>query len=340
MIRTSFFRLGCKVLVLLACLAGFANTSRVQAQDLTGAGSTFIEPIMTKWIAEYEKATGTKINYQGVGSGAGINNLLDHTVDFAGSDAPMNQGDLDRAKADMIHLPGVIGAVCVCYNVNGMASGLGFSGPIIADIFMGKIEYWDDPQIVARNAGKNLPHEKIFTVHRSDGSGTTNIFTDYLSKVSGDWKTKIGAGKAVQWVNGLGGKGNQGVAAILKQQNFSIGYVELAYAVQNNIAYGAIENASGKYSYPTVGTAGSAASGVKLPDNLCAFITNTANPEGYPITGFSWIILYKNSTKANQLKKFFHWVLTSGQNFTHDLYYASIPDDVRKRELALLESVH
>ena len=315
------------------------TTTVTHAQDLTGAGSTFIAPIMTNWIAEYQKATGVTLNYQSVGSGAGINNLIDHTVDFAGSDAPMNQADLDRAKGDVIHLPAVIGAVCVAYNVNGIKSGLGFSGQLLADIFQGKIEYWDDPQIVARNAGKSLPHEKIFTVHRSDGSGTTNIFTDYLSKVSDDWKNKVGAGKTVNWPNGLGGKGNQGVASVLQQHDNSIGYVELAYAVQNNISYAAVENASGKYQYPTVGTAHDAVKGAKLPNNLCAFVTNTQNPDGYPITGFSWIIVYKNSTKAEKLKKFLKWVLTDGQKDTRDLYYASIPEDVRERELKLLDSV-
>jgi phosphate transport system substrate-binding protein len=312
----------------------------VRAQDLTGAGSTFINPIMTNWIAEYQKATGISVNYQSVGSGAGINNLIDHTVDFAGSDAPMNQGELDRAKADVIHIPAVIGAVCVAYNVNGIKSGLVFSPAALSGIFLGTIEYWDDALIVATNKGRGLPHEKIFTVHRSDGSGTTAIFTDYLSNVSSDWKTKVGQGKTVNWPNGLGGKGNQGVAGILSQHDNSIGYVELAYAVQNNISYAGIVNAKGKTSYPTVGTASAAAKGAKLPDNLCAMITNTSNPAGYPITGFSWLIVYKSSPKTPALRKFLKWVLTTGQKDCQGLYYASIPEDLKKREMKLIDSMN
>ena len=311
----------------------------VRAQDLTGAGSTFINPIMTKWVAEYKKATGVEVNYQSVGSGAGINSLIDKTVDFAGSDAIMNADDLKRAGGDVLHLPVVIGTECIAYNVPGVPSGLGFSGQIIADIFLGKIVYWDDPQLVARNSGKKLPHEKIFTVHRSDGSGTTAIFTDYLTKVSDDWKTKVGQGKTVKWPNGLGGKGNEGVAGILKEHDYSIGYVELAYAVENNIAYGAVENSSGKYIYPTVGSGRDAAAGFTIPENFCIMVTNTPKASGYPIAGFTWVIVYQKSNKSAQLKKFLKWVLSDGQKYTRDLYYAPIPPSLSKREVAAIQTL-
>ena len=308
------------------------------AQTLTGAGSTFINPIMTKWIDEYKKETGVSLNYQSVGSGAGINNLIDGTIDFAGSDAPMNSDEQGRAKGPVIHLPAVIGAVCIAYNVNGMQSGLALSGEDIADIYLGKIKYWDDPRIVKKNHGLSLPHEVIFTVHRSDGSGTTNIFTNYLSKTSSDWKQTVGEGKSVKWPeSSLGGKGNQGVAGILKEHPFSIGYVEAAYAMENKISYAQIENEHGQLVYPTVGTAKQAAQTFQVPDNMCTMITNAS--EGYPITGFSWIIVYKNSQKSKELKSFLKWMLTKGQDYTRELYYAAIPDNLRRREEKLIDSM-
>jgi phosphate transport system substrate-binding protein len=308
------------------------------AQTLTGAGSTFINPIMTKWIDVYQKETGISLNYQSVGSGAGINNLIDGTIDFAGSDAPMNADEQGRAKGPVIHLPAVIGAVCVAYNVNGMKSGLALSGENIADIFLGKIKYWDDPVLVKNNRGMNLPHEAIFTVHRSDGSGTTAIFTDYLSKVSPEWKQNVGAGKSVKWPeSGVGGKGNQGVAGVLQEHPFSIGYVELAYAVENKISYARIANPKGEFVYPTVGTAKQAAQTFQVPENMCTMITNAS--EGYPITGFSWLIVYKNSQKSADVKKFLKWAVTKGQNYTQALYYAAIPENLRKREMKLIDSM-
>jgi phosphate transport system substrate-binding protein len=309
------------------------------AQQLTGAGSSFINPIMTKWVDEYKKATGISVNYQSVGSGAGINNLIDGTVDFAGSDAPMNADEQGRAKGGaVIHLPYVIGAVCVAYNVEGMQSGLALTGEDIADIFQGKIKYWDDPRLVKNNTGLRLPHEQIFTVHRSDGSGTTAIFTDYLSKTSAEWKTKVGQGKTVSWPDGgLGGKGNAGVAEVLKQHANSIGYVELAYAVENKITYSRVQN-GGDWIYPTVGTAAQDAEHSTIPENFCTMITNA--PKGYPITGMTYLIAYKSSRQANSLKGFLKWALTKGQDYTRDLYYASIPENMRKRELKMIDSIN
>jgi phosphate transport system substrate-binding protein len=314
------------------------STKAASTADLTGAGSTFINPIMTNWIDAYKKETGISINYQPVGSGAGITNLIDHTVDFAGSDAPMNQGELDRAKGAVLHLPAVIGAVCVAYNIEGVQSGLQLSGPVLADIFSGKITNWDDVAIKKMNPSAKLPHDKIFTVHRSDGSGTTAIFTNYLSNVSPEWKKSIGDGKTVNWPNGLGGKGNAGVAGILKEHANSIGYTELAYAVQNQITYANIENKSGKFITPSVESASKAADGIQIPDNMCAFITDTPNPDGYPITGFSWLIIYKDSPKAANVKKFMQWVLSKGQEATKPLYYAPIPDAIRQNEMKLVNT--
>ncbi len=310
--------------------SGNTDSTATSSNGLTGAGSTFINPIMTNWASEYQKETGTAVNYQAVGSGAGINNLIDHTVDFAGSDAPMNQGELDRAKAPVVHVPAVIGAVCVAYNINGVTSGLKLSGPVIADIFMGKIQYWDDAKIKALNAGQKLPHEKIFTAHRSDGSGTTAIFTDYLSKVSDDWKSKIGAGKTVNWPEGgIGGKGNAGVAEVLKQHQNSIGYVELAYAEQNKISYASVQNSAGNFVAPSVESAAAAAEAFLMPQNMTSMVTNTSAQQGYPITGFSWIIFYKDGPKADQVKKFISWITTKGQNDCKALYYAPIPQSVQ-----------
>ncbi len=302
------------------------STATSAASGLTGAGSTFINPIMTHWAAEYQTQDSVAVNYQSVGSGAGINNLIDHTVDFAGSDAPMNPDELARAKAPVIHVPAVIGAVCVAYNVGGMTSGLKLTPDALAGIFLGKITYWDDKAIKSQNAGMKLPHQKIFTAHRSDGSGTTAIFTDYLSKVSPDWKSKVGQGKTVNWPEGgIGGKGNAGVAEVLKQHDNSIGYVELAYAEQNKISYASIQNSAGNFIAPSVDGAAAAAEAFPMPDNMTSMITNSSAPQGYPITGFSWIITWKDSPKADMVKKFISWITTKGQADCKALYYAPIP---------------
>ncbi len=316
---------------------GAADSTSTSA-GLTGAGSTFINPIMTHWVQEYQKDGGENVNYQSVGSGAGINNLIDKTVDFAGSDAPMNQSELDRAKAPVVHVPAVIGAVCVAYNISGVTSGLKLSGPVIADIFQSKIAYWDDAKITSANPGMKLPHEKIFTVHRSDGSGTTAIFTDYLAKVSPLWHDSVGSGKTVNWPQGgLGGKGNAGVAQVLTQHANSIGYVELAYAEQNKISYASVQNSSGTFVAPSVESASAAAAGFPMPANITSFITNTPAKDGYPITGFSWIIFFKDGPKAAAVKKFIQWITTKGQNDSKALYYAPLPQPVQQAIVAQLQ---
>ncbi len=315
-----------------------ADSTAATTNTLTGAGSTFVNPIMTHWAPEYQKSDSVTVNYQAVGSGAGINNLIDHTVDFAGSDAPMNKDELARAKDPVTQVPDVIGAVCISYNVAGMTSGLRFSGPMIADIYLGKIKYWDDAQIKKMNPGKKLPHAEIFTVHRSDGSGTTAIVTNYLSKVSQTWKDSVGEGKEVKWPNGLGGKGNAGVAGILKQHDNSIGYIELAYAMQNSIPYADVQNSSGNFVTPSVESAAAAASAFPMPENITSFITNTSAPQGYPITGFSWLMFYSNGPKANMVKKFVQWVSTKGQDDSKALFYAPLPQSIASAIAAEVQS--
>jgi phosphate transport system substrate-binding protein len=323
----------------LAIGALLVGPQTAQAQHLTGAGSTFINPIMTQWIADYQKATGVSINYQPIGSGGGINGLIHHTVDFAGSDAPMNAQEMAEAKAPVLHLPAVIGAVVVGYNLPGVSTGLHLTGPVIADIFLGKITYWDDPQIAKLNGGIRVPHARIFVAHRSDGSGTTYIFSDYLAKVSPDWKTRVGVGKSLQWPIGLGGKGNAGVAGLLRTRPNSIGYCELAYAQQNNISYAAVRNAKGKFIMPSSESASEAVEGAKLPADMRASITNTSNPSGYSITGFTWLIVYRDANRDAALKRFLEWVVTKGQGYTKPLAYAALPPSVQQKTTHMIAAI-
>jgi len=295
---------------------------------------------MQTWIQKYHDATGVSINYQAIGSGGGISALINKTVDFAGSDAPMNAQELSSARGAVLHIPVVIGTECIGYNLPGIGSGLHFTGPVLADIFMGRITFWDDNRLASLNPGTRLPHSRIFVAHRSDGSGTTYIFTDYLSKISPDWKSLIGNGKSVHWPVGLGGKGNAGVAGLLQTHPNSIGYIELAYATENNIAYGVVMNARGKFVQPSAESGSIAAAGVKMPPDMRVSITNTSEPTGYPITGFSWLIVYQNSSKAEQMKKFLTWVLESGQGYNASLQYAKVPTVIHARLKEMIASIH
>ena len=327
---------------ILAVAFGSVFISSIQhaaAQDLQGAGSTFINPIMQNWIQAYQKATGISINYQSIGSGGGISALISKTVDFAGSDAPMSASEMSSAGAPVLHLPAVIGTECVAYNIPNSTTGMRMSGPVLADIFLGKITYWDDPAIAALG-NVNMPHQRIFVAHRSDGSGTTYIFSDYLSKVSPDWKSQVGTGKSLHWPVGLGSKGNEGVSGLLKTHPYSIGYVELAYATQNSIESCVMKNAAGKWVAPSAQSGSIAAAGVTIPPDMRVSITNTSNPGGYPITGFSWLITYVQPAHADQVKKFLSWVITSGQDYTGALQYAPVPEGVRKREQTMIDSIH
>lgn len=317
----------------LAILGGVSAS----AQDLTGAGATFPAPLYLKWFQEYKASNGVQINYQAIGSGGGIKAITGHTVDFGASDAPMNADEM-RAAPGILHIPTVAGPVCLAYNIPGIGPGLTLSGEVIADIFEGKITKWNDPRIASINKGTNMPGTSIFTAHRSDGSGTTNILTTYLSQVSPSWKSNVGAGKSVHWPVGLGGKGNQGVAQLVKQNDGGIGYIELSYAVTNNITYAAVRNQKGKAIYPTVATTTIAASGVELPADFRKVITNTTAPGGYPITGFTFLLVYKNGTKP-AMKKFLEWALTTGQTEAASSYYAPLPANVKARALAAVASI-
>jgi phosphate transport system substrate-binding protein len=324
----------------VALAAGVLSAAGVaHSQDLQGAGSTFINPIMTHWTAEYQKETGITINYQPVGSGAGINDLVGKTVDFAGSDAPMNAVQLANASAPVLHIPDVIGAVPIVYNVDGVGPGIHLSGQVIADIFLGKITRWDDPAITSINPATKFPDAAIFVVHRSDGSGTTGIFTDYLSRVSSDWHDLVGEGTSIKWPAGLGAKGSAGVAGLLRTHPDSVGYVELSYAVQNVIYYASVENSKGKFIYPSSASAAAEASNIKVPADFRTFFTDGSAANGYPISGFSWLIVYKDSPKIDMMKKFFTWVLGEGQGDTTALDYAPIPDAVKAKELDAIEAL-
>ncbi len=317
----------------LTALAGAA-----QAQQINGAGGTFPAPIYNRWFQEYGQAHGLQINYQAIGSGGGIKDITAKAVDFGASDAPMTEAQLAAAPG-ILHIPTVAGPVCIAYNVPGIGPGVRFTGPVIADIFSGKITKWNDPAIEKLNPGTNFPGISIQPAHRSDGSGTTNIFTTYLSDVSDDWSASIGHGTAVRWPVGLGGKGNAGVAQLVKQNDGGIGYIELAYAVTNDITYGLVRNMKGKFIYPDVKDTSIAVSGVTMPADFRKVAVNTANPAGYPITGFTFILVYRDGTKP-AVKELLRWCLTDGQAEAAGLYYAPLPDNIRARALALLATVH
>lgn len=326
---------------LLPALAAFAMLAGAARADvLNGAGATFPQPLYQRWFQEYKDKTGVEINYQGIGSGGGIKNITAHAVDFGASDAPMSDAELAQAPG-IIHIPTVAGAVVVAYN-NGIGPGIHLTGDVIADIYAGKITRWDDPRITRLSPGTKFPSTPITPFHRSDGSGTTNIFTNYLCQVSGDWNDAVGHGKSVRWPIGLGGKGNPGVAALIKQTDGGIGYIELAYAVKNNIPYAAIRNAKGNYIYPTVEATTAAADGCTLPKDFRKVITNTSAPQGYPITGFTFLLVYADGSKP-AVKDFLKWMLTDGQQnvsgVDKDLLYAPLPESVRNRALAAVDSM-
>lgn len=309
-----------------------------EATSLNGAGATFPAVIYTKWIAEYERLTGVKINYQSIGSGGGIRGITDKTVDFGGTDAFLRD---DQMKEPILHVPTVLGGVVVTYNVPGVTT-LKFTPEMIAGIFLGDIEMWNDQRIAAENPGVRLPAQRIGIVHRSDGSGTTAIFTDYLSKISPKWKDTVGQGTSVKWPTGIGARGNEGVANNVRQQPHSIGYVELIYAVQQKLPAPAIKNAKGRFVEATLDSVTKATQGVTLPRDLRVSITNSDNAEAYPISGFTWILAYENMTdraKALALTRFLWWSVTDGQRFAKDLGYSPLSPDVQRRAQEMIRSI-
>jgi phosphate transport system substrate-binding protein len=315
-----------------------ASVAHAQLQ-LNGAGATFPAVIYSKWFDEYKNATSVQFNYQAIGSGGGIKQVTEGTIDFGATDGPMTDQQLTEAKSkqgtNVLHIPTVMGAVVVCYNLPNVGKGLNLDGSILADIFLGKITKWNDAAIKKINPKLNLPDKSIVVTHRSDGSGTSFIFTDYLFKVSKDWETKVGKGTSVNWPVGLGGKGNDGVAGLVKQTEGSIGYVELAYAVKNNILYANMKNKAGNFIEATFSSVSAAAEGASknMPADLRVSITNADGKSSYPISGFTWLLVYQNmkdEAKANAMVKFLKWAMGKGQSFATDLYYAPLPKQVVK----------
>jgi phosphate transport system substrate-binding protein len=324
--------------IVAAVLLGSLLSLNAQAQvKLNGAGATFPYIIYSKWFDLYNKQTGIEINYQAIGSGGGVKQVTEGTVDFGASDAYLSDKQLRDIKkkrgSAVLHIPTVMGAVVVSYNLPPVGKGLKLTPDVLADIFLGKIKMWNDSRIVKINKGKNLPKRPILVVHRSDGSGTTNIFTDYLSKVSKNWEKKVGVGKAVKWPIGLGGKGNDGVAGLVKQTEGSIGYVELAYAVQNKLPYASLKNKSGQYVEPSFEAVSAAAAGFlsDMPSDLRVSIVNAGGKDSYPIAGLTWLLVYQNmkdKRKAKALHDFLLWALDEGESYAKDLHYAPLPKEV------------
>jgi phosphate transport system substrate-binding protein len=307
------------------------TTAITQASSLDGAGASFPAPLYTKWFDEYNKITGVEINYQPIGSGGGIKAITEGTVDFGASDGIMTDERVAAAEAasgPILHIPMTSGAVAIIYNLEGLGSEpLKLTSDILADIYLKKITKWNDPRITAINQGLNLPDADIAVVHRSDGSGTTFIFTNYLSKVSDEWKTRVGNATSVDWPGDIGGEKNAGVAGQVKQIPGSIGYVELAYAVQNQIAWAQLKNDAGKYIEPSLEATTKAAEGVALPDDMKVMITNSTNPDAYPIAGFTWILAYVNQSdpaKGLALVNMLWWAIHDGQQYTNALDYAPL----------------
>src|SRR4051812_7919552 len=311
-----------------------ATVGPAAAQDLTGAGATFPYPLYSKWFDAYAQKTGVKINYQSIGSGGGIRQLSERTVDFGASDGPMSDQELANAKGGaVLHFPTVMGAVVITYNIPDLKKPLNLTGDVIAGIFQGKITKWNDARIVAQNAGVRLPNSDILVVHRSDGSGTTYIFSDYLTAVSPSWAGTLGKGKEIKWPVGLGGKGNEGVAGQVKQTPGSIGYVELAYAKQNRLTYANVRNAAGKYVEPSIASVTAAAGGVKLPKNTDyrVSIVNAPGAASYPISSMTWILVYQNQldgVKGAKLVNFLRWAYNDGEKAAATLDYAPLPSSM------------
>jgi phosphate transport system substrate-binding protein len=334
------------VLVLALALAGvmFAQNGLL----INGAGATFPYPIYSKWFDQFHKANGAQINYQSVGSGAGIKQVTEGTVDFGASDGPMNDDQIKAFRAKngtgILHFPTVLGAAVPTYNIPGVNETLNFTPDALAGIFLGRISKWNDPVIANANKGVNLPGNDIVVIHRSDGSGTTYIWTDYLSKVSGDWKDKVGKGTSVNWPVGLGGKGNEGVSGLLKQTPNAIGYVELIYAAQNKINYGTVKNLAGTFVKADLASVSEAAAGASktMPDDFRVSITNAPGKSAYPISSFTWLLIpekFKDAAKRDTMKNFVKWAITEGQGDVEALSYAKLPKEVVDKELKALSKV-
>jgi phosphate transport system substrate-binding protein len=322
-----------------------AAAGAAKVGQINGAGATFPYPIYSKWFDEYRKLhPDVAINYQSIGSGGGIRQITNETVAFGATDGPMTDEQLKAAPGPILHFPTVLGADVPIYNIPGVDAELKFSGPVLADIFLGKITKWNDPPLATLNPGVKLPATAITVAHRSDGSGTTYIWVDYLAKASPEWKSKVGVSTSVNWPTGVGGKGNEGVAGLVKQSPGSIGYVELIYALQNKINFGTVQNAEGEFVKATEQSVTAAAAGAaaNMPADFRVSITNAPGKGSYPISSFTWLLLYENpkdKAQARVMVDFLKWALGDGQKFAPDLGYAPLPADVIKQEMDALARV-
>jgi len=335
-----------KTMIALAVATLSASATMVaQTTQINGAGATFPYPIYSKWFSEYNKLhPNVQINYQSIGSGGGIQQVTKETVFFGASDAIMNEEQLKAAPGKLLHFPTVLGAVVPVYNIPNLKTDLKFSGPLLADIYLGKITKWNDPAITKLNPGVTLPATDITVTHRAEGSGTTFIWVDFLSKVSPEFKTKVGVNASVSWPTGVGGRGNEGVSGLVTQTPGSIGYVELIYALQNKIAYGSVLNAAGEYVKASVQavTAAAAAGAANMPADFRVSITNAPGKGAYPISSFTWLLLYedaKDKAQSKAMVDFVKWALSDGQKYCADLGYAPLPDNVVKLEIAALAKI-
>jgi len=331
-------------LAALVCTLALGAGVAAQVQ-INGAGATFPNPIYSKWFSEYNKLKPeVRINYQPIGSGGGIRQVTAQTVFFGATDGPMTEEQILAAPGKILHLPTVLGADVPVYNLPGVSAELKFSGAVLADIFLGKITKWDDAALVKLNPGVKLPGTDVTVVHRSDGSGTTYIWVDYLAKVSPEWKKRVGVATSVNWPTGVGGKGNEGVAGLVQQVPGSIGYVELIYALQNKIAYGSVQNLAGEFMRASVQSVTAAAAGAaaKMPADFRVSITNAEGKGVYPVSSFTWLLLYENPKDKAQSKvmvEFMKWALTDGQKYAAELGYAPLPPEVVKMEMAALAKI-
>lgn len=340
-------RLKRRITLVTFCLLALAGLAA--ALSLTGAGATFPYPMYSKWFNEYHKMHGNiEINYQSIGSGGGIKQVTEATVDFGASDGPMNDKQIAEFKqkrgCDILHFPTVLGADVPTYNIPGVTAELNFTPEALAGIFLGKITKWNDSEIQKSNTKVKLPDNDLIVVHRSDGSGTTYVWVDYLSKISPEWKQKVGVGTSVKWPVGLGGKGNEGVSGLVKQTPYSLGYLELVYAIQNHLAYGRVRNQSGNFIKADLAsvTAAAAASASNMPDDFRVSITNAAGPNAYPISSFTWLLIptkFQDAAKEKAIKDFLHWMLGPGQNYTAALAYAQLPKQVIAKEERAIDKI-
>jgi phosphate transport system substrate-binding protein len=334
-----------KVLFFALAVSLTAGSALAESVQIDGAGATFPYPIYSKWFSEYNKLhPSVLINYQSIGSGGGIRQLMSRTVFFGASDGPMTDEQLRAAPDAVLHLPMVLGGIVPVYNIPGVSAELKFTGPLLADVILGKITRWNDPALVRENPGVSLPNQEITVVHRADGSGTTYIFVDYLSKISPEFKQRVGVGPSVSWPTGIGGKGNEGVAGLVRQTPGALGYVELIYALQNKIAFGSVKNAAGEYVRASLESVTAAAAGTadRMPPDFRVSITNASGKGVYPISSFTWLLLFEHpqdKQRAKLMVDFAKWALAEGQKYCAGLGYAPLPPNVVKLELAALKRI-